>query len=40
LTLEEAGRDIGLAFGVVLTGFVTPQSQAALAGILKRYRAD
>jgi AcrR family transcriptional regulator len=39
LTLDEAGRDIGVAFGVVLTGFVTPQTEVALAGILKRYTA-
>ncbi len=39
LTLEAAGRDIGLAFGVVLTGFVTPPTEAALGVILRRYTA-
>ncbi|RYD98665.1 MAG: TetR/AcrR family transcriptional regulator [Sphingomonadales bacterium] len=40
LTLEQAGRDVGIAFGVVLTGFVTPQTKAALADILDRYGAS
>lgn len=39
LTLDEAGHEIGTAFGVVLTGFVTPQTRPALAAILERYRA-
>jgi hypothetical protein len=39
LTLEEAGRDLGMAYGVILTGFVTPQAKAALTKILERYQA-
>jgi AcrR family transcriptional regulator len=37
LTLEQAGRELGTGFGIVLTGFVTPSTEAALAAILKRY---
>lgn len=36
-TLEEASREIGVSFGVILTGFVTPPTEAALAAILESY---
>lgn len=37
LTLDQAGNELGLGFGIVLTGFVTPEFAPALAEILKRY---
>ncbi len=37
LTLEEAGHEIGVGFGIVLTGFVTPETAPALCAILERY---
>lgn len=37
VTLEEAGRELGTGFGIVLTGFVTPATEEALAVILQRY---
>lgn len=39
ITLEQAGRELGTGFGVVLTGFVTAPTQQALADILRRYSA-
>ena len=39
LTLDEAGHEVGVAFGVVLTGFVTSETKPALARILQRYQA-
>lgn len=37
LALEDAGRELGVGFGIVLTGFVTRQAEPALAAILERY---
>ncbi len=37
LSLEDAHRDLGRGFGVVLTGFVTPETDVQLQQILQRY---
>ena len=37
LTLEQAHGELGQAFGLVLTGFLTPATARAMAGMLKRY---
>jgi AcrR family transcriptional regulator len=37
LSLDQTGNELGLGFGIVLTGFVTPSMAPKLAAILERY---
>jgi AcrR family transcriptional regulator len=38
LMLDQAGNELGLGYGIVLTGFLTSEFASKLAGILERYR--